>query len=123
MRTDAIAVIIPVFNGSRYLPAAIASVQRQSLPPSSIIIVDDCSTDDTRACAERLARDDSRIRVLGTARNAGAGDARNVGVASVEEPLVAMLDADDEWLPHHLATLAAVFRSNPDTDVAFSHAT
>jgi glycosyltransferase involved in cell wall biosynthesis len=96
-----VSVIIPAYNRADLVWRALASVntQRPALP-AEVIVVDDGSTDDTAAAAERLG-----ARVIRHGRNRGLSAARNTGVAHATQPWVALLDSDDEWLPHHLATL------------------
>src|ERR1051325_7476520 len=77
-RMSAVSVIIPAYNAERYLPAALASVRRQSFDDFESIIVDDGSTDGTHELACRLSADDARVRVL-RKQNGGVGSARNAG--------------------------------------------
>jgi GT2 family glycosyltransferase len=94
-----ISVIIPAYQRSAVLPRAIASALAQSLPPAEIVVVDDGSTDSTAEVARLLG-----VRVVRHTRNRGTATARNTGVETATQPWVALLDSDDEWLPHHLAT-------------------
>jgi glycosyltransferase involved in cell wall biosynthesis len=95
-----VSVVIPVFNGQDYLPAALESVARQTLSDLEIIIVDDGSTDATARLVAGFG--DDRIRYLRQERS-GAAAARNAGVRQAVGPLIAFLDADDLWLPEKLA--------------------
>jgi glycosyltransferase involved in cell wall biosynthesis len=91
------AVVIPAWNCERYIGEAIESVVAQTSPATTIIVVDDGSTDATAD----VAREWSQVRVI-TQEHAGAGSARNRGVAACDEPVLAFLDADDVWLPDKL---------------------
>lgn len=104
-----ISVIIPVYNGERFLVEAIRSVLDQTLPPDEIIVVDDGSTDDGAAIARSFG---SPVRVL-TQANLGPAAARNLGVAHAAGDLLAFLDADDLWLPDKLARQAQMLRDDP----------
>jgi glycosyltransferase involved in cell wall biosynthesis len=96
-----VSVIVPAYNREALLERALASVAAQrGARPAEIVVVDDASTDDTAAVAERLG-----ARVVRHDANRGAAAARNTGIAAATQPWLAMLDSDDEWLPHHLATL------------------
>jgi len=96
-----VSVVIPAFNREPFLPAALASVERQRpRRPAEVIVVDDGSTDDTAALAERHG-----ARVIRHGRQRGAAEARNTGFAAATQPWVALLDSDDEWLPDHLTTV------------------
>lgn len=98
--TPRVSVIIPAFNRATTLRASVESVLRQSYTDLELIVVDDCSSDDTANIA--LAFDDPRIRLLRTTSNLGAGGARNVGVANSRGSWIAFQDSDDEWLPTKL---------------------
>jgi glycosyltransferase involved in cell wall biosynthesis len=98
-----VTAIIPAFNRAELVQRALASVKAQTCPPREVIVVDDASTDATAEAARRLG-----ARVLRHESNRGAAAARNTGVAAAEQPWLALLDSDDEWLPHHLETLWAL---------------
>lgn len=93
-----VSVIIPVYNGARFIEMALRSVQRQSYPASEIIVVDDGSTDGTAAA---IAHSGVAVRYL-YQQNAGAQYARNVGLAMARGELITFLDADDLWSPDKL---------------------
>jgi glycosyltransferase involved in cell wall biosynthesis len=96
-----VSVVIPACNRADLLPRALASVHsQQPEPPSEVIVVDDCSTDATAEVAAQFG-----ARVIRHERNLGESGARNTGIAAASHDWIALLDSDDEWLPHHLATL------------------
>src|SRR5581483_8329043 len=99
-----IAAIIPLYNGARFIKAALESVFAQTRKPDEIIVVDDGSTDDGPAIVKAMQQDHPQI-VLLTQSNGGQGAARNAGVAQAKSDLIAFLDQDDVWYPHHLAEL------------------
>ncbi|GAB4438365.1 MAG: hypothetical protein Kow0031_20260 [Anaerolineae bacterium] len=105
-----VSVIIPVFNGERFLAQAIGSVQEQTLPPNEIIVVDDGSTDGTAGVVAALAAAAAVPIHPVYQQNQGPAAARNLGVARASGDLIAFLDADDVWTPaktvHQLAALA-----------------
>jgi glycosyltransferase involved in cell wall biosynthesis len=115
-----ITVIVPAYNAGPYLDAALASVAGQTRPPMEVIVVDDGSTDGTAAIAAgwhgRLGT--IRLRIIGQS-NRGLSVARNRGLLASRGDLVAFLDADDEYLPEHLALLAAAFEHRADVVMAF----
>jgi glycosyltransferase involved in cell wall biosynthesis len=94
-----VSVVIPAFNAARTLGASIESALAQTLRPLEIIVVDDGSTDSTAAVARSFA---NAGVVLVTQRNAGAAAARNGGLQVARGRYVALLDADDLWLPEKL---------------------
>ena len=91
---DKISVIIPVYNGEKYLGNAVDSVLNQSLKPFEIMIVDDGSTDGTAQIAQKYGE---RICYIKREINGGAAVARNDGVKSATGDYIAFLDADDYW--------------------------
>lgn len=112
--------IIPVYNGASFIADAVRSVQRQTYPVKAIIIVDDCSTDDTVAIVRAMARRDTRIRVLCNKVNSGPAHSRNRATAECWTPFVAFLDADDLWLPAHLEHAAQAIDAHPAVSVVYS---
>ena len=103
-----VSVVIPAYNYGRFIEQAILSVLEQTSPPSEIIIVDDGSTDETKAVVDRFGTRVNYIRQS----NAGVCDARNRGVAEATSELIAFLDADDTWEPTNLEKHLARFESD-----------
>lgn len=105
-----VSIVMPAFNASQYIVATIGSVLSQSEQNWELIVVDDCSTDDTREIVHSLCQKDSRIRLIPLDKNfGGPAGPRNVGVKEARSDLVAFLDSDDIWHPDKLSLqLAAV---------------
>ena len=99
--TPTVSVVLPAFNRVASIGDAIDSVLRQTWADFELIVVDDGSTDGTRAAAEAI--EDPRLRVLSTGDNRGPSGARNAGVAAARGTWVAFQDSDDSWLPEKLA--------------------
>jgi glycosyltransferase involved in cell wall biosynthesis len=99
--STSIAVLIPVYNGAAFIHQTLASVVAQSRPVDQVVVVDDCSTDDSLVRVKEWA-DRLPITVVTMPSNGGVSAARNAGLAAVETDLVALLDADDIWLPDHV---------------------
>ncbi|ASV76489.1 Putative glycosyl transferase [Thermogutta terrifontis] len=93
-----ISVVIPVYNGAKYLREALASVMEQTYKPFEIIVVDDGSTDGSADIAKSFAEN---IIVLSQA-NRGESAARNLGINAASGDWIAFLDADDIWHPKKL---------------------
>jgi len=102
-----VSVITANYNGARHLPAAIGSVLAQTLGAVELIVVDDCSTDDSAAVVAQAAARDPRVRLIVQPRNAGPGAARNRAIAAARGRFVAVLDADDLMAPDRLRRLVA----------------
>ena len=95
-----ISVVIPVYNGAATVCRAIDSALAQQTD-TEIIVVDDCSTDDTVSML-RPYMDRAQIRYHRNDRNSGVAASRNTGVSMAKGEYVAFLDADDAWLPGKL---------------------
>lgn len=95
-----ITVVIPAWRSREFVEAAIRSVQAQTLHPRELIVVDDASGDGTAGAARALG-----ATVIEHESNQGVGQSRNDGISAANTEWIATLDADDEWLPHHLETL------------------
>ena len=115
MRSASISVIIPAFNASAYLREAVDSVRAQSRPPDEVIVVDDCSTDDTAEIARQAG-----ARVLRHASNRGTYAALNTGIRASCGQFVAHQAADDIWHPDHLAHVVPLLERFPQAGVACS---
>ena len=96
-----VSVVTPAYNAARFLEQTIRSVQAQSFTDWEQIVVDDGSVDGTRDVVRRLARGDSRIRLL-ERPNEGAARARNAGMTEARGRYLAFLDSDDLWVPEKL---------------------
>lgn len=107
-----VAVIIPAFNAGGYVDQALASVAAQTRSPATVVVADDGSQDDTVERA-RGWRDRLPVEVLCLGRNFGPGPARHQAVLTTDTAMLAMLDADDLWLPDHLETMAAACTRTP----------
>ena len=108
-----ITVVVPVYNAERYLGQTLDSVLAQTYSDYEIVIVNDGSTDGSLEVARRYAaRWPERIKVIDQP-NGGVSVARNTAIEAARGELIAMLDADDQWLPHHLATAVAAFDADP----------
>jgi glycosyltransferase involved in cell wall biosynthesis len=111
-----ISVIIPVWNGARYLGGAIASVLAQTLPCSEILVVDDASDDGS---AEIAARFGASVRVISRAVRGGPAAVRNTGIRAAQGGVLAFLDADDLWLPDKLEWQAAALSAGAEYAVGW----
>lgn len=101
-----VSVVIPCYRCGDTINRAVQSVLAQTSLPAEIIIVDDCSPDDSRARVEaQLTSWSTRVpvRILATDRNGGAAVARNMGIDAAQHDWIAFLDSDDFWLPWKLA--------------------
>jgi glycosyltransferase involved in cell wall biosynthesis len=112
------SVIIPAYNVSDIIERAIRSAAAQTLPPLEILVIDDCSTDNTVDAVEALGREIPSLRLLSTPANGGPSAGRNVGLRAARGDWIALLDADDAWKPGRLERLAEVARATSADFVA-----
>lgn len=113
-----VSVIIPLFNGTRFLPEAIASITAQDHPAIEIILVDDGSTEDVVAAADALP---VQVRLVHQ-HNMGPAAARNLGIRAASGEILAFLDVDDLWPAGKLSTCLAWLAAHPDTDLVIGRA-
>ena len=97
---ELISIIVPVHNAGRYLDETIGAVLAQTEPNFELILVDDCSTDDSVAVINKY--DDKRICLIKQTENKGAYAARNRGLEAAAGRYIAFLDADDIWSKYKL---------------------
>ncbi len=112
-----VSVIIPVYNGERYLAEAIGSAQAQTYRPIEIIVVDDGSTDGTAEVVKPFIPSVHYVYQ----ENGGTGAARNRGIEAAQGDFFAFLDADDLWQPDKLSLQMAAFAADPQADILFGH--
>lgn len=92
-----VSIIMPAYNSAPYIETTIETVKLQSYKKWELIIVDDVSTDKTFEILERLAKEDSRIKVSKLPINSGAAQARNEALKIAQGEFIAFLDSDDTW--------------------------
>ncbi|PPQ28336.1 glycosyltransferase [Rhodopila globiformis] len=114
-----ISAVIPLYNGRRFIRQALDSVAAQTRAPCEIIVVDDGSTDDGAAIVRDFAGT-CPVRLL-SKPNGGQSSARNFGVAHAQGDLIALLDQDDCWYPHHLEKLARPFEARQPIPLGWTY--
>lgn len=98
---ELISVIVPVYNAGKYIEETIAMVMAQTYTEWELLLVDDCSKDDSCERIERWAEScdkPERIKLIKKPVNEGAAKARNTGIAQAGGRYIAFLDADDVWM-------------------------
>ena len=105
-----VSVVIPVYNGERFLKESLESVFAQTFQDYEIVCVDDGSTDGSRVLLKQYG---ARVKMIQQA-NAGQSAARNTGVQQATGAFVAFLDQDDRWYPSKLAQQVAVLNEEPN---------
>ncbi len=107
-----VSVIMPAFNARDCVVAALQSVIDQTEQDFEVIVVDDCSSDETAAVVSAFARCEPRIRLITLAVNVGPGAARNVAIEAATGSWIALLDADDRYRPSRLEQLLRMAMQN-----------
>lgn len=115
-----IAVVVAARNMEHYIAATLDSVARQSVANHETIVIDDGSTDGTRAIIERLTLADHRLSIF-DGPQLGVSAARNLGLARARAPVVIFLDADDLLVPDAAERLLNVLTENPDASASLGH--
>ena len=93
----------PVYKAARYIEETIRSVQAQTYKDWELLLIDDCSPDNSGEIIERLAQADARIRYHRLEQNSGAAVARNTAIGMARGEYLAFLDSDDLWEPEKLS--------------------
>ena len=109
-----VSVIIPAWNSAKWLPTTLRGLQKQSWRNLEIIVVDDCSSDNTLDVAKSFAESDSRIKVLANDSNRGAYASRNLALEFSEGAYITVHDADDWSHPRKIEMQVNHLVQNPD---------
>ncbi|HZP19370.1 MAG TPA: glycosyltransferase family A protein [Bauldia sp.] len=112
-----ISVVIPTFNGRRYLASAIRSVLAQTLAPDEVVVADDGSEDGSAAIAQGFG---APVRVLALPHR-GLPATLNDAVAAARGDVLAFLDDDDLWAPEKLALQVRALAADPELEAVFCH--
>lgn len=110
-----VTVLMPTYNVAPYVKKAVESVLRQTFSDFELLVIDDCSTDDTLDVVRGL--DDPRIKIVKNEHNLGLAENLNRGLSLITTPYVARMDGDDIALPHWLEREMDYLESHPDVGV------
>lgn len=114
-----VSIVTPNYNCGRFISQTIESVIAQSYPNWELIIVDDCSNDDSVAIAQKYSHMDKRIKLLINEKNCGAAISRNRAIEQSKGEFIAFLDSDDLWMPNKLEKQIEFMRKN-NCDFSFT---
>lgn len=118
LNAQKISVIMPVYNGEKYIAEAVESIEKQTYKNWEIIIYDDASADSTPVYLKKKAETDPRIRVIGESSRKGQSYARNRAIEAAHGTYLALLDADDLALPSRLEIQYRFMEEHPEIEVA-----
>jgi len=113
-----VSIIVANYNYGHYLAEALDSIRAQSISDWEAVIVDDGSTDDSIAIAERYLKD-SRFRLI-RQQHQGQPQTKNRGISEARGEFIAFLDADDRWLPTKLEKQLAIFRGRSNVGLVYT---
>ena len=116
---ELVSVIMPAYNAGKFIKETISSVIAQTYSNWELIIIDDGSTDDTKAIVEKYVTVDKRIKYF-CQQNGKQGKARNKGISQSAGSLIAFLDADDLWFPLKLEKQITLLNET-NADLVFSY--
>ena len=113
MQQNMVSIIVPVYNAGNYIEETIRMVEAQTYQDWELLLIDDCSVDNSRAVIEAYIRERGQklsseeqkkkeIRLIRRTENGGAARTRNTGIAEAQGRYIAFLDADDIWMPDKL---------------------
>ena len=112
------AVVVPVYNGTRFIGKTVESILAQSYENFELVLVNDGSTDQSLDILHTLSRDNDRIKVF-SKDNGGIASARNHGIRQSTAPLIAFCDQDDLWEPEKLEMQVPVF-DDPEVGLCYA---
>lgn len=113
-----VTVVMPAYRAGAYVEAAIRSVMAQTMSDWELIVIDDCSGDETPEIVRSLTREDSRVRLVCNEKNMGVARTRNRGMDMARGQYVALLDSDDVWMPEKLERQLALME-NTGADICY----
>ncbi len=109
------SIIIPLYNKENFIQKALQSILAQTFQDFEIVIIDDCSTDNSVQKAKEIQSD--KIRYISHERNKGLSAGRNTGIRHANAEYVTFLDADDVWRPHFLEKIKELIDTYPEASL------
>ncbi len=114
-----VSVVLPAYNRASCIERSIRSVLAQTYSDFELIVVDDCSADNTEEVVAAI--DDPRLTYIRLEQNAGAAGARNAGIRRAKADFIAFQDSDDVWMPHKLETqMQVMLQASAKVGVVYS---
>ena len=102
MNQPLVSIITPVYNAEKFLSETIKSIQSQTYKNWELLLVDDCSKDNSAKIIEEFKISDNRIKYIKLEKNSGASVSRNTGIKNAKGRFIAFVDSDDIWKPEKL---------------------
>ncbi len=117
MQPGLVSIMMPAYNAEKFIAEAIESVLTQTYQQWELLVVNDGSTDNTAAVVAGFT--DPRLKLI-EKENGGEASARNLALEHSQGEFIAYLDADDAYLPHHLAATVTYLQRHPDRDAVYT---
>ena len=114
---NSLTVIMPVYNGEKYLEEAIDSILNQTFADFKLLVLNDNSSDSTPEILDTYQKKDNRVEIINKTKNEGPANLRNEGIERAHTEFIALMDADDIALPTRFEKQLAVFKNNPNIGV------
>ena len=113
------SVVIPIYNGEKYIDRALRSIKNQTLKIDEVVIINDASRDSTE---EQILKWQNQLPIiyLLNKKNLGAAKSLHIGVKKTSGDIIFHLDHDDEWLPNHIKNIINIFSCKPEIDLVSS---
>jgi len=102
MNEPLVSIITPVYNAEKFLSETIESIKEQTYKNWELLLVDDCSKDNSAKIIKEFKRSDDRIKYIKLEKNSGASISRNTGIKNAKGRFIAFVDSDDLWEPEKL---------------------
>ncbi|WP_299534246.1 glycosyltransferase family 2 protein [Ulvibacterium sp.] len=112
-----ISFVIPVYNAAEYLGLCLTSILKQSYKNLEVIVIDDCSTDNSYQIIEKFQKSDDRVRVFRNAQNSLVGASRNLGIRKAAGNYIWFVDADDWLNSNSIFELVSILKREPGIDL------
>ena len=97
MKEELVSIVVPVYNSEKFIKETVETVKAQDYQNWELLLVNDCSTDNSKEEIKKYEKEDNRIRLIDLKENSGAAIARNTGMKEAQGKYIAFLDADDLW--------------------------
>lgn len=116
---EKVSIILPTYNRAYCIERSIDSILSQTYPEFELLVIDDCSTDDTENLVANVVKSDERVRYFRQSQNRGVAAARNEGIRQAAYSYIAFQDSDDEWKTDKLEKQMRVFAEKPDIGLVY----
>lgn len=120
MNTPLVSIVLPTYNGARFIRQSIDSCLRQTYTNFELIIVNDCSTDETPAIIEEYAKADARIKIIHNKVNKKLPGSLNIGFNAASGRYFTWTSDDNYYAPEAIASMVKVLEQNPQADIVYT---